>query len=316
MTTDRRGNGMHLHDDWATPAFDLDPVASHTGPFPRRALLRAWWEHCRPAGAELLLADTGDALVQLYRHDGRLEFLGDPALTDYHSPLGTQVPAAVAKLAAALPEGTPFRFDSMPQEAADAVAAGLAEAGVRAEPERHEMTAVLDLPDDPERYLATLDKRQRHEVRRKRRRFESMRGTPLLDRVEGSEAVETFVAMHRRAEGEKGRFMSETRARFFAALHHDVGAVIDVLRDSEGRAVAAGFGFEDAAGYFFYNSAYEPEAAPASPGIVLVNLLIDDAIRRGLRRFDFLKGDEAYKSRLGARPRPLSRIDGVCGGGA
>lgn len=110
--------------------------------------------------------------------------------------------------------------------------------------------------------------------------------------------------------------MSPARARFFAALHDDVGGVIDVLRGGDGVAVAAGFGFEDAAGYYLYNSAFEPEAATASPGIVLVNLLIEHAIRRGLPRFDFLKGSEPYKFRLGARPRPLYRITGAFGGGA
>lgn len=313
MTTDDMRTGMDLHSDWATPAFDLGPAAPATGPFPHRVFLRAWWEHCRPAGAELLLADRGDTLVPLYRHDGRLEFLGDPDLTDYHSPLGTRVPAAVEELAAAVPPGTPFRFDSLPAEAAGAVGTGLAAAGLPTRARQHEVAAVLDLPDDPERYLGSLDKKQRHEVRRKRRRFESVRGTPRLEREQGPEAVETFVAMHRRAGGDKGSFMSPDRVHFFAALRYEAGAVVDVVRDGEGAPVAAAFGFEDADGYYLYNSAYEPDAADASPGIVLVHLMIEHAIRRGLPRFDFLKGSEPYKFRLGARPRPLSRLDGVFG---
>ena len=34
-----------------------------------------------------------------------------------------------------------------------------------------------------------------------------------------------------------------------------------------------------------------------------------DAIKSGLRIFDFLKGDEDYKARLGAKPRPLHRLE-------
>jgi CelD/BcsL family acetyltransferase involved in cellulose biosynthesis len=107
--------------------------------------------------------------------------------------------------------------------------------------------------------------------------------------------------------------MTPDRERFFAALHREAGAFVDVLRDGAGTPVAAAFGFEDADGYYLYNSAYELEAADASPGIVLVHLLIEHAIRRKVPRFDFLKGNEPYKFRLGAQARPLSRLDGVFG---
>jgi CelD/BcsL family acetyltransferase involved in cellulose biosynthesis len=44
---------------------------------------------------------------------------------------------------------------------------------------------------------------------------------------------------------------------------------------------------------------------------VLLGLLIDRSIRSGLEVFDFLKGDEAYKFRLGAEPRPLYSLAGT-----
>ena len=39
-------------------------------------------------------------------------------------------------------------------------------------------------------------------------------------------------------------------------------------------------------------------------------MLIESAIGAGLSHFDFLKGDEQYKYRLGARKRPLYEIRG------
>jgi len=42
---------------------------------------------------------------------------------------------------------------------------------------------------------------------------------------------------------------------------------------------------------------------------VLLALLIEDAIMQGMAVFDFLKGDEVYKFRLGARRRPLYVIE-------
>jgi CelD/BcsL family acetyltransferase involved in cellulose biosynthesis len=44
-----------------------------------------------------------------------------------------------------------------------------------------------------------------------------------------------------------------------------------------------------------YNSGFAPERAALSPGVVLLAQLIRDAIARGCRRFDFLRGEERYK---------------------
>jgi CelD/BcsL family acetyltransferase involved in cellulose biosynthesis len=38
-----------------------------------------------------------------------------------------------------------------------------------------------------------------------------------------------------------------------------------------------------------------------SPGIVAIAMCIEDAIKRGIRRFEFLRGNEAYKYRFGGR---------------
>jgi CelD/BcsL family acetyltransferase involved in cellulose biosynthesis len=45
--------------------------------------------------------------------------------------------------------------------------------------------------------------------------------------------------------------------------------------------------------------------AHLSPGNVLTAYVIQDAIRLGRTRFDFLRGDEEYKFRFGAEPEPV-----------
>ncbi len=156
-----------------------------------------------------------------------------------------------------------------------------------------------------------LGKKQRHETRRKTRRFTELLGAPRLQRGGGVDAVATFAAMHRLSSGDKGDFMNPATEALFAALHDTAGGVIDFLYGDGDEPVAAAFGFEDAATYYLYNSAYLPDAGAASPGIVLVAELIRRAIDVGFERFDFLKGDEAYKYRLGATARPLWRICAV-----
>ncbi len=43
----------------------------------------------------------------------------------------------------------------------------------------------------------------------------------------------------------------------------------------------------------------------------MLGAMIERAVQEGRRIFDFLKGDENYKFRLGAEPRPLYEIEVV-----
>lgn len=298
---------MDIHTDWTTRAFGLTPAAPLTGPFTTGAFQRAWWEHFGADGDEVLLAEGPDGLVPLWRRLGRLEMPVDEDLADYHSPLGPGAAAVMADAAGRLGSGTPFRFDSLPQEAAEILSKGLAEAGTTAPLEEHSAALFIELPSSFDEYLAGLDKKQRHELRRKRRRYEDLVGRPQLERS-GSGAA--FGRLHRRSDGTKGDFMTETMESFFADLLMLPGARLDSLVAPGGAMVAMAFGFEDDDAYYLYNAAYDPDCADASPGMVLLSELIAEAIAGGRQVFDLLKGEEKYKYRLGARRRPLYVLEG------
>jgi CelD/BcsL family acetyltransferase involved in cellulose biosynthesis len=296
---------MRLHDDWDSRGFGHSPVADLVGPFPQKPFLRTWWEH-RGEG-ELMLAESSSAMLPLRRVQGTVEFLGEADLADYHSPLGKGVAGLTEAVARGLPQNTRIVFDSLPRESVDELVLGLARAGIRVEPEQHEVAAIVDLPETPEEFLGLLSGKERHEVRRKRRRFEETFGEARL--VRGADGFPAFVQMHRSAEGRKGTFMSAGMESFFRGLLDMDGSVVDVLVGGDDRPVAAAFGFEDGDAYYLYNSAFDPGAGTASPGLVLVALLVEATINAGRHRFDFLKGDEAYKFRLGAVARPLYRLE-------
>ncbi len=302
---------MNLHQDWSTPTFDLAATAPLTGPFPGRDWLRTWWSH-RGAG-ELLIADTGDGLLPLTLDDGHLRFAGEADLTDYHSPLGDNCAPAIALILDVLPVGTSIDLDSLPEEAANQLATALRSTGLETQIAQHEVTAVLELPDTFEQYLAGLPKKERHELRRKRRRFDNELGSSVVERWSGKEAVALFATFHRLSSGDKGEFMTEDMEMFFLALHTEAGGVVDVLLDGSGRPASAMFSFEDATGFYLYNSAFEPELRMHSPGNVMLSHLIERSIEQGRRVFDFLKGDEAYKFRLGAQPRALYAVSAGTG---
>jgi CelD/BcsL family acetyltransferase involved in cellulose biosynthesis len=58
--------------------------------------------------------------------------------------------------------------------------------------------------------------------------------------------------------------------------------------------------------FLLYNSGYDPDQfANLSPGNVLTSYTIQEAIRLGRRRYDFLRGDEVYKFRFGAEAEPV-----------
>ncbi len=58
-----------------------------------------------------------------------------------------------------------------------------------------------------------------------------------------------------------------------------------------------------------YNSGLNPVDFPGlSPGVVLLTFSIEDAIRRHFRLYDFLRGDEEYKYRMGAQKTNVYKI--------
>ena len=294
---------------WDAPGFGLAPAAALVGPFPHRGFLEAWWRH-RGAGEPLIVASETALVAARRLAEGTVEFMGEPDLTDYHSPLGADAASLICDLAVTMAPGTRMRFDSLPEEAAEVVAAGLSRAGVAVRREQHAVAVVLDLPASREEYLAGLDAKERHEVRRKRRRFEAALGPGRLVRG-GREGLAAFAAMHRAAAGAKGGFLTGELEAFFADLLDLPGAGLDLLVAEDGRPVAGAFGFRDEQAYYLYNSACQPAAAGASPGVVLVDLRVERASAAGLSLFDFLKVEEPYKYRLGGRARPLFVVEGV-----
>jgi len=291
---------------------------------------RAWWNEFK-ANKELLfitMRRDGEivALVPLYRkiEDGRkiLRFVGGLDLTDYLGPICShedraEVAAALVDwLTSSESEWDEFDAHNMP------VPLGFAEflvervdaAGLDYRIEQEETSAVLPLPDDWDTYLQGLRSKERHELRRKRRRVEREHPDTIV-RTATEETIDvdfkTFVEMHRGAEGHKGHFMRPEIATFFERLVNEFMPLgwlrIDLLEVGS-RAVASTFGFQIERKFYLYNSAYEPDAARLSPGLVLVSELLKRSIREDLELFDFLRGPERYKYQLGARSVPLNNV--------
>lgn len=248
-----------------------------------------------------------DALLTLVDDGEVLRCAGHADVTDYHTPHGDD-PVALGSELVSHPRHR-AHLDSIPVPQAELLAKGLEEHGASVQVHEDEVTAVVDLPTSFDDYLIGLSKKQRHEVRRKRRRYTLMLGDWKHETYDDDGfGFQEFVRLHRSAPGDKGEFMTTQMEKFFAALVVLDGWRVDLLRHPDG-ATATVFGYSDDTGYYLYNSSFEAEHADASPGWVLLSSMIETAISEGVPRFDFLKGDEAYKFKLGAQPRPLATIE-------
>lgn len=288
---------------WESEALRLEPVAPATGPFARPGFL----EH---VVVEADFALSEDAAWVLVTEGSVVRMAGDADLCDYHSPLGVGVVDLVASVVEGLPPGTFLDLDSLPIEAAEVMVAGIEKAGHHPINEPHTSAAVLSLPPTFDEYLDTVGKKQRHELRRKRRRYQELVGEIIFERCIGDGwALDEFIRLHRGSNGDKGEFMTPAMADLFSRLAGLPGWCIDVLRHPDMDTVTAClFSFIDDEGYYLYNSSFDIDLSDASPGHVILSSAIESVIEDGLPRFDFLKGVETYKMRLGAVSRPLYRV--------
>lgn len=286
---------------------NIAPTARGLGPFPHAPFIAAVHSRLAPGNAELIVEADDQGAVALSLTDGILRFAAEEFVTDYHAPLGPGGGEALERAIKAS-GALSFEFDSLPAEEHDVVTATLDRLSIAHQEEVHAATGVLALPESFDEWLAGIRKKERHEVRRKRRKLIAEFG-PFTVEEAGVEGIGAFCDLHRTAAGDKGGFMTDTVQAFFTDLLANVDATIHNLV-CDGRTLSSAFGFVRDDGYYFYNSAFDADAHHVSPGAVLLSALIEQQIERGAQVFDFLKGAETYKYRHGAVPRDLYRISG------
>ncbi len=200
-----------------------------------------------------------------------------------------------------------------------AVATAIQEAGPRLQcqvvAEAEAVSPWVPLAADFEEWVQTrLSKKDRHELRRKRRRLDAEHpGWRVRDcsRDGWEPALERFFELHRLSTPGKAAFWTADIERFFRLVGARFAAAgwlrLHLLETGDG-AVAATLGFTLGGGWLLYNSGYDPAAARWSVGLLCVAEGIRMAIAEGCDRADFLRGDEPYKYDLGARDRTLVHL--------
>jgi len=182
--------------------------------------------------------------------------------------------------------------------------------GLAVNVQKQEVCPIIPLPDTFDDYLQMLDKKQRKEIQRKLRlaqgQGDSLNWYIVNGRQDIGEEVEKFLKLMASSHPEKAQFLQdEHHVDFFKSIvpaAAKAGWLQLNFLEVAGEAVAAYVNFDYNNRIWVYNSGLEPnKAAALSPGIILLSYTIEHAIKEHRTSFDFLRGDEQYKYRMGAQ---------------
>ena len=180
--------------------------------------------------------------------------------------------------------------------------------GFKVEVIQQEVCPVIQLPDTWESYLANvLDKKERHEIRRKLRRAEAETDWYIVGPTHDLDAeIERFLALMSASHPQKAGFLRDPQnveffRRVIPVVYNNGWLQLSFLTIN-GKAAATYLNFDYNRHILVYNSGLLPgEYGHLSPGIVLLARNIRHAIETGHTVFDFLRGSEQYKYRLGGK---------------
>jgi CelD/BcsL family acetyltransferase involved in cellulose biosynthesis len=155
-------------------------------------------------------------------------------------------------------------------------------------------------------HLERIDKKDRHEIRRKVRRGEGA-GVTITAKPHAVDDLAEFIKLHRARWGHHGLFTEDAKGErdevfmreLFARASENLITII-VARNLEFGAFAAGLFLRDATGLRYWNAGGELAARSLSPGILLFAHGLQMAIAEQKQTFDFLRGNESYKYEVGA----------------
>ncbi len=172
----------------------------------------------------------------------------------------------------------------------------------------------IPIPGDWETYLASIDKKQRHEIRRKMRRaeseFEPTHWYIVQDEAGIVNGIEDFMSMMAQ-DPAKNNFLTEamrTQFRRSALGAFRAGWLQLSFLEIGGEKAAGYLNFDYNNNLWIYNSALNFAYREYSPGWVLLGYLLQWANENKRQHFDFMRGDEDYKYRFGAVDRRVERV--------
>ena len=297
-------------------------------PFLRYEYQSVWWEY-RGGGewlfqnAHLVLVTAredekliGIAPLFISEYDGRsaLLLIGSIEISDYLDLIVRMedharfVAGLLDFLALSLPDSwSGLDWYNLP-DSSPTLAALKAESAQRGWTHLEEMyrpTPRIALNGSFDEYLSRVEKKQRHEIKRKMRRAEaSERGVRWyisdLDDVESE--IDSFLGLMEHDEDKAGFLHDAMREQMKAIIHtaHKNGWLWLAFLEADGQRIAANLNFDYNNKLWGYNAGVNRDFMDISPGWVLLGYVLQWACENNRSEFDFMRGDEDYKYRFGA----------------
>ncbi len=308
--------------DWNT----LVEAGISDTPFLRHEILSQWWKtlgggEWKEADLVLISASENGNLIgiaPLFKadYDGRLALLlvGSVEISDYLDLIVRleDLPRFLTGLIdflirSELFEGLPFDWYNL-VESSPTLAALKAESENRGwtyHEEIYRPTPRIALNSDFEAYLAGIEKKQRHEIRRKMRRAAESEVPVHFYILEDASALESemeafFQLMAQ--DSNKAGFLKPAMREHMSAIIRSAfsqGYLWLAFLTVDGVKAAAALNFDYKNKLWGYNSGVSHDFLELSPGWVLLSHQLQWACEHGRYEFDFMRGDEEYKYRFG-----------------
>lgn len=304
-------------------------------PFSRYEYLSQWWKtlgggEWQTAELVLISARENDQLIGIAplfiaEYDGQraLMLVGSIEISDYLDLIvrETDLPRFFSGLLDFLSSQSDKHWSAIDwyniPDASPTLAALKAEAERRGWTHHEEIyrpTPRIPLNGSFEDYLARIDKKQRHEIRRKMRRAaESEKNVRfyVVDTTGNIDSeIDAFFHLMMQSH-EKEQFLHPAmREQMTASIQnaHKQGYLWLGFLEIDGAKTAASLNFDYKNKLWGYNSGVSSEHRELSPGWVLLAHTIQWCCEKGRYEFDFMRGDEEYKYRFGGVNQYVMRV--------
>jgi CelD/BcsL family acetyltransferase involved in cellulose biosynthesis len=306
-------------------------------PFSRYEYLREWWQTLGGGewpreSAELLLvsASENDQLMGIaplfiadYHDQHALMLVGSIEISDYLDLIVREQDLThfLSELLDFLSSSQAGKWSALDwynlPDTSPTLAALKAEAEKRGWDHHEEIyrpTPRIPLNGSFEEYLARIDKKQRHEIRRKMRRAAESEKNVRFTIVNGTENIDSeinaFFDLMVQDSGKEDFLHPAMREQMTVTIQnaHKYGYLWLAFLEVDGVKTAASLNFDYKNKLWGYNSGVSREHMELSPGWVLLAHTIQWCCDNGRYEFDFMRGDEEYKYRFGGVNQHVMRV--------
>jgi CelD/BcsL family acetyltransferase involved in cellulose biosynthesis len=256
-------------------------------PFSTYEWVNIWHETIGKEWEPYILSVNNEVIAPFAKKDNNIIFAGGDEVADYLDIIGPDDKkiAAWQEIKMYL-HGTTLHLHNIPENSST----------LKCFPhEKEDTTPMMTLPP-------TLDKKARHEMERKIRKFEREHPTTKFRDENNPDVLFSLMKLDPR----KKEFLTANMEQFFRKIMEKFGTTTILYIDNTPAAAILAFRVGDT--LMSYNSGFD-EVNFSGAGFYLKAMHIKRAIESGIKTYNFLQGSERYKYDLGGKDFFIYQID-------